>query len=148
MLQITLHLMLIAGLLVCPVRCAAQSVVAQSVVAQSVVSLTENVEETVSCACCDALPAALGVNQASGDRPEDGCPADGCDCQNCICDGAISQWDAQEVSSVVVTFCVFLTPIDVRLLSISSLDRNEDRRHLSRFLCGRDARIAHQSFLI
>ncbi|TWU34156.1 hypothetical protein Q31b_56270 [Novipirellula aureliae] len=134
------HLMLIASLLVCPVRCSAHAAI----------SSAENSEVTVVCCCCDAGGAESSVSKIPNDCPGNGCPDDGCDCQACICNGAIMQSDAQEVSAVDIDFCSFLAPIEVRLLGIASvyLDRHHDLRLVCRYLSGRDACIAHQSFLI
>jgi hypothetical protein len=135
MFRTTLHLILIAGLLACPVRCFARSVV----------SSADGSVQSDGCSCCGGCDTESDAGEKSKD-----CPDDGCDCGNCICNGAITQNDADVTAAVDFDFCVFLAPIEVLLSSNTSLSvyPNQDQRHAHRYLSGRDARIAHQSWLI
>ncbi|TWU55832.1 hypothetical protein [Rubripirellula reticaptiva] len=135
MFRTTLHLLLIAALLACPVRCFAHSVA----------SLADGNVQTKGCSCCDACDTGSDASEESGDFPDDGC-----NCQDCICKGAITQNDGEAFATADVEFSVFLASIEFPLSRIStqSAGSNFDHLNTSGYLSGRDARIAHQSLLI
>lgn len=135
MLRTTLHLVLVAGLLACPLRCSARSLV----------SSPDDHVQAVNC-CCGGCDTESNTAERSSDCPQD----EGCDCGNCICNGAVITNDADIAAEVDPEFVVFLTPIEVRLSGPISLTArvNHDQRCVHRYLSGRDARIAHQSWLI
>jgi hypothetical protein len=135
MLQFTLHLILTFCLLACPVRCSAHSVPAQA----------DRSIQVVGCSCCGGCEAEPDDGEKSSD-----CPDDGCDCGNCICHGAVTQNDVDLASAADLDFWVFLSPIEVRLSNDTSLRVSPTHNQLTgnSYLSGRDARIAHQSWLI
>ena len=135
MFQSTIHLTLVLCLLACPVRCSMHSLVSQA--GSSV--------QAVGCSCCGGCEAESDADKKSSDSP-----GDGCDCGNCICHGAVTQNDADVIAAVNHDFREFLSPIEVRLSNDTSLRVSSTDNQLTGngYLSGRDARIAHQSWLI
>lgn len=129
-----LALLLIAGLLACPMRCVS---------CEADVAV---VDETISagCACCSH---AADATDSSSPQPREG---DECRCQNCLCEGAVFEADVvlPDAGDLILAWqqpfglCEsWVTPPAILVQPQPAPDR-------CLYLCGRDARIAHQSWLI
>jgi|SRR6056297_143573 len=126
-------LLLIVNLLACPVRCL------------SCETNSAAGEESASavCSCC-----SHSDESPSPDSPEP-C-GDDCGCQNCICEGAVVEADvalpdAPDQSGQWVRAVMAVNPTTA-LVDETSLRRS--RCPNGRLICGRDVRVAHQSWLI
>ena len=135
MFRSTLTVLLIAALLACPIRCFA---------CQGSSGDGADVAQTALCGCCSQDGCE------SGSDPFGPVPAGECDCQDCLCDGAISESDALPLA--VKTIQVGVLPLTIISLdatrSVSSASRDWAQKARPRYRCGRDARTAHQSWLI
>ncbi|MEZ6103846.1 MAG: hypothetical protein R3E01_33285 [Pirellulaceae bacterium] len=127
--RFALSLLLIANLLVCPLRCLScqTGVVVDGDCAQA------------ACCCQDAQ---------DGDESSNGQPSPGgdCSCPNCICEGATVQADPEirEASDCVASGAWILST-DYLLPSGSRVDA---RDRPPSYPGGRDALVAYQSWLI
>lgn len=126
-------ILLIANLLVCPLRCF---------------SCQTGVVEGGDCAqaaCCCCQDAQDG-DESSNDQPSQG---NECSCPNCICEGATVQADP-ETSGVTdrVALGPWIVPTDALLLSVVSFSRADARDPAPCFAGGRNALVAYQSWLI
>jgi hypothetical protein len=137
MLSRLFSLLLIVNLLACPVRCLS---------CETNVAAGEDVA-TAACSCC-----SHGVEASASESPEQSprpC-GDDCNCQNCICEGAVVEADvvlpdSPEQSGQWVRAVMVVNP------TAALLDEASPRRSRApngRLLCGRDVRVAHQSWLI
>ena len=136
MFHSAIHLLTIACLLVCPVRCLAE----KANVSHGPIAIAN----TCGGCCCG------GAKVVDPPLSPTDCPHDGCDCGNCICDGAV-------IGSVKI---VLLSPqlcldfdfartliarptyiVSQRYCDCATVDRQP-------YPCGRDARIAQHSLLI
>jgi len=135
MVQTSFHLLLIACLLACPLRCAGCQTV----------SSVDDPQVTVGCSCCSG--GGTVANEQSSDGPGD-CPDDFCDCGSCICNGAVTSNDGEVSAAIDLDFWVFLTPIKDQTSGDMIRRANDKHRTGGAYLSGRDARIAHQSWLI
>jgi hypothetical protein len=140
MFRPTLTVLLIAALLASPIRCFVCQVS----------SGNGDVAQTASCGCCSQDGCESG-SDASGPMPAgEPVPTGECDCQDCLCDGAISESDALPLA--VKTIQVGVLPSTMISLdatrSVSSASRDWAQKVRPRYRCGRDARTAHQSWLI
>ena len=130
-------LLLIVNLLACPVRCLS---------CETNVAAGEDVA-TAACSCC-----SHGVEASASESPEPSprpC-GDDCNCQNCICEGAVVEADvvlpdSPEQSGQWVRAVMVVNPTAALLDEASS---RRSRAPNGRLLCGRDVRVAHQSWLI
>ncbi len=129
-----LVLLLIANLLACPFRC-------NSVATKA--AMSEAPCRVVGCCCShsDPVPASL---------PKDDIPIDDCGCHDCLCDGAVLETGLELPSSTTeIVACWYPIP----LLAIASSSATEllkpcFQRMSGRYLNGRAARIAHQTWRI
>ena len=130
-------LLLIVNLLACPVRCLS---------CETNVAAGEDVA-TVACSCCshsNEVPASESSEQSPQPCGDD------CNCQNCICEGAVVEADvvlpeSPERSGQWVRAVIVVDPT-AALLDEASLRRS--RAPNGHLVCGRDVRIAQQSWLI
>lgn len=128
-----LALLLIVNLLTCPVRCL--SCEANGVVGAECTP--------TACSCCSH----------SDEAPESEFPdpcGDPCDCQNCICEGAVIEADVALPDSAVqwVVWVQHAVPTIQTGDFLNETFSRRSRAPAGQFLCGRDVRIAHQSWLI
>ena len=129
-----LALLLIVNLLACPVRCLS---------CEADVAVGEVCVPAV-CSCCSHCDEA-----PESESPEP-C-GDDCNCQNCICEGAVVEADValpdspEQSGQWVRAAMMIATPTAVLLVKTSS---RRSRAPSGRLLCGRDVRVAHQSWLI
>lgn len=126
-------LLLIVNLLMCPLRCLS---------CEANLVTSEN-GAPGACSCC-----SLGDDAPTPEAPE---PCrDDCNCQSCICEGAVVEADVELPDSVSHSgqwVRPHLTAnLTAALLNKASLRRS--RAPVGQFLCGRDVRAAHQSWLI
>ncbi len=128
-----LALLLIVNLLTCPVRCLS---------CEAKVTTDEECAPA-ACSCCshDSEAPVSQVPEPCGDD---------CGCQNCICEGAVVEAPVQ-LPDLMEHFVVWALPLMID--SHAGVDSNSlfARRFFvptGQFLCGRDACIAYQSWLI
>ena len=134
MFRFVLPVLLIANLLTCPSRC------------MSCQSATASVNDRVPAGCsCGHCEVESPVSESSEDYPSDDCP-----CLNCICEGATLQDSLQlpDANTQTVSFGYWsaASERDVTVVIVQEFAR-ETKDH-NRYNCGRDARIAHHSWLI
>ncbi len=139
MFRIVLSTLLIANLLVCPLRCVSCQAGAASV--------EDCAPAGCSCCHCDTLPpvAELPENCPPVDFPSDDCP-----CPNCICEGATLQNDLElpAANTQAASFGHRLVTIE-RGINVDMMQESAgaaqdwDRRN-----SGRGARIAHHCWLL
>lgn len=148
-----LALLLIANLLACPMRC----------VSCQANAVADEVCAPAACPCCSDAAEEL-VSQTPEQCPEQ-CPERGpeqcpeqcpepcendCNCQNCICEGAVVEADVELPDSVVQAerwVRPALTATTTAALSYETSWRRSCAP-VGQLLCGRDVRVAHQSWLI
>lgn len=129
-----LAILLIANLLVCPLRCFS---------CQTEAVADDNCSGEVCC-CCQL---ADDVNQ-----PIDGdhLPSEDCSCPDCICEGATLE-RGLETSQVLTQSILFVCGTDRAVIGIEHqfqcLSVGQENSS-DRFISGRDARVAYQSWLI
>lgn len=96
------------------------------------------------CSCCRG-EAKTPVSESSEDRPREDCT-----CPNCICEGATLQdiLELPDASKQPASFDHWsaASERDVTVVIVQEFAR-ETKDH-NRYNCGRNARIAHQSWLI
>lgn len=134
MFRIVCSILLIANLLTCPARCISCHVA------------TANVKDRVpaGCACCycEVEPPVL--------EPVDDYPSNDCACPNCICEGATLEdcLELPDANTQAASFCCWTARIE-RTISVAIWMESKRRSQDSdcRF-AGRDARVAHHSWLI
>ncbi|QDT04993.1 hypothetical protein K227x_33910 [Rubripirellula lacrimiformis] len=128
-----LALLLIANLLACPVRC---------------ISCEANVAAVEECAAaaCSCCSHADEAQQSHTPEPCDG----DCDCQNCICEGAVVEADVELPDSAdQADDGLLLVPnSSVTVARLCECTVRRSRAPVGPFVCGRDVRLAHQSWLI
>ena len=139
MFRIVFAILLIANLLVCPLRCVSCQAGATSV---------EDCA-TVGCCCChsDTIPP---VAESPENCPPVDYPGDDCPCPNCICEGATLQ-DGLELPDANTQPASF-GHWSARIERDISVDIAQEFARVTldcdRLISGRDARIAHHSWLI
>lgn len=138
-----LALLLIANLLVCPLRC----------VSCQANAVADEVCAPAACPCCshaEEEPVSQTPEQCPERCPEP-CEND-CNCQNCICEGAVVEADVELPSSVGVDHAERWVPPALTAATTAALSSETSWRRTcaptGRLLCGRDVRVAHQSWLI
>lgn len=126
-------LLLIVNLLACPVRCLSCEV--KTVAGEECMP--------AACSCCshgDEAPVPVSPEPCGDD----------CNCQNCICQGAVVEV-AVELPDSVDQSARWVRPMmaanpTVALFIETSLRRS--RAQIGHLHCGRDRRVAYQSWLI
>lgn len=133
MFRATFSFLLIANLLACPLRCAA---------CDAAVSGVDECAQS-SCSCCQ------DAEQSSTGCPED-CPHGDCSCPNCVCEGATLEDEPTVEESMVqaVDFDVWPSSERSSLVITETQDCICENTHCLVKQCGRDALIAHQTWLI
>ncbi|MDV6034032.1 MAG: hypothetical protein F9B45_28855 [Phycisphaera sp. RhM] len=127
-----LALLLIVNLLACPVRCLS---------CETTVTVSDD-RAVETCSCCshdDQAPAS-----------EQPAPCgDDCSCQSCICEGAVIQADSELPDTEFVVSWEQLPPATVAcLVGAGDFLTRHAFTSAGQPLCGRDVRVAHQSWLI
>ncbi len=146
-----LALMLIASVLACPLRCLSCKVNAST--RANVAASEPNIESTHSCCShCHEVPES--------DSPASNAPApshNDCDCQACICEGAVVEADAEVPDQSLDAMPLFSwVPPPLATHALTGHDTARRIELLMRcsfassrqLLSGRNARLAHQSWLI
>ncbi len=128
-----LALLLIVNLLTCPVRCLS---------CEAKVTTGEECAPA-ACSCCshDSETPVSQVPEPCGDD---------CGCQNCICEGAVVE-AAIQLPDLIEHFVAWVQPqmlVSQAGISSNSFFQQRFAVPAGQFLCGRDARIAYQSWLI
>ena len=132
-----LAILLIANLLVCPLRCFS----CQAETAAETTCISS------ACDCCHAAEQPSDCDPGSGDDPA---PSEECSCPDCICEGATIQ-SAPEIAQDVAQPAHFFDWNDrlaIRMDRLSNRRSSELDLLPDRFFSGRDARVARQSWLI
>lgn len=134
MIRSLLVLLLIANVLACPLRCLGCQITAAD----------ESDREEIGCLCCQ--PGATSqAPESSGELP-----GDDCTCPNCICEGATLESTPQppEVEAYVIAWISLAIDAPATqspaVRHPGALDLSDQPHRLA----GRDARIAHQSWLL
>ncbi len=131
-------LLLIVNLLACPLRCVS---------CETGAAIDGNCAAT-QCLCC----ASSDGNSASDSLPTSESPepcGDDCNCQNCICEGALVEGDVElpNATDEVSLWTHWLA--DGRTDSaVLQIPLTRSHAPAGQFVCGRDVRVAHQSWLI
>ena len=127
-----LALLLIVNLLTCPVRCLS---------CEAKVTVGEECASP-ACSCCSY------DNECPKSEAPKPCGND-CDCKNCICEGAVVEAD-DELPSQAAQSVVWVVPAMAANQTTKLLVSISSRRSFApvgQLLCGRDVRVAHQSWL-
>ncbi len=130
-------LLLIVNLLACPVRCLS---------CESTATVGED-RAVETCSCCshgDAAPLS--------ELPLSELPApcgDDCSCQSCLCEGAIIQAEVELPGAEwIVSWEIPIEPTAARVVGKNAIVHGHPYCLDRQLLCGRDVRVAHQSWLI
>jgi hypothetical protein len=140
-----LVLLLVASVLTCPLRCLSCS----ANVADGEVSASP------ACSCCSHCEDSPNSDLPPSDAPSP--REDDCHCQACICEGAVVEAEVEQLSQRLDSKPMFGSAAPI--MATRAIAGHDAARHLEflmrcslaspwQILCGRDARIAHQSWLI
>jgi hypothetical protein len=138
MFQFLCSILLIASLLTCPSRCnSCQSDVA-----------SVDVRVPAGCSCCHG-DITLPVSDSRDNCPPAGAPRNDCTCPNCICEGATLQDGLKLPNSNTqpLCFCQWSAEIERDISVAIVLEFARETQDCNRYHSGRDARIAHHSWL-
>lgn len=134
MFRFVCPILLIVNLLSCPSRCMSCQAATASV----------NGGVPAGCSCCHCKPDSP-VSESSEDSPSDDCL-----CPNCICEGATLR-DSLELpgaNTQEASFGYWSAASERDVTAVIMQEFARETKDDNRYNCGRDARIAHHSWLI
>lgn len=134
MFRFVCPILLIVNLLSCPSRCMSCQAATASV----------NGGVPAGCSCCHYKPDSP-VSESSEDSPSDDCL-----CPNCICEGATLQdsLELPDANTQEASFGYWSAASERDVTAVIMQEFARETKDDNRYNCGRDARIAHHSWLI